>query len=324
MCSPAPCTHPPARSARLLSVSGLEASYATAEGKLRAVDRVSFDVAPGETLALVGESGCGKSTLGKTLLRLVPSTGGRIAYGGSDITHLSGRALKPFRQRMQMVFQDPSASLNPRHTTYRILETPLIVHGVRGRTERRRIIEATAERVGLAQAALGRYPHEFSGGQKQRIGIARALVLRPEIIVCDEPVSALDVSIQAQILNLLVDLREAYQLSYLFISHDLGVVRYIADAVAVMYLGRIVERAPHRLFWSRPLHPYTRALIDAVPGQGRGRVAPVAGDLPNAVHPPTGCYFHPRCPIATERCRTEEPVLREVIPQHNVACHHAT
>jgi peptide/nickel transport system ATP-binding protein len=312
----------------LLSVKSLQTTYRTAHGTLRAVDGVSLGIAFGETLAVVGESGCGKSTLGKTLLRLVPNSGGTVVYNGTDITALGGTALQPFRRQMQMVFQDPSASLNPRQTVGTLLETPLVVHGVAGKTERRRQVEAIAERVGLMPAALSRYPHEFSGGQKQRIGIARALILHPALVVCDEPVSALDVSIQAQILNLLVDLKAVYNLSYLFISHDLGVVRYIADRIAVMYLGRIVENASHRRLWSRPLHPYTQALIQAVPGQGQPgqhrRAAPVAGDLPNPFDPPSGCRFHTRCALATEICRNVEPVLRKVFPDHEVACHLAT
>jgi peptide/nickel transport system ATP-binding protein len=226
-----------------------------------------------------------------------------------------------------MVFQDPSASLNPRQTVGAILETPLRVHGVRGRTERRRQVSAMMDRVGLPSTAMSRYPHEFSGGQKQRIGIGRALMLKPRFVVCDEPVSALDVSIQAQILNLLVSLKVEGDLSYLFISHDLGVVRYIADRIAVMYLGRIVENAPHDKLWARPLHPYTRGLIQAVPGQGKpgqpNRAAPISGDLPNPQSPPSGCRFHPRCPLAADICRTQEPPLRAANADHAVACHFA-
>jgi len=309
--------------ATLLSVRDLEVSYATPEGRLRAVDGVSFELARGETLALVGESGCGKSTLGKSILCLVRSNSGQVLFEDTDLTQLSRRALKPFRKRMQMVFQDPASSLNPRQTIFKLLEDPLIVHGVRRREERRRRVQVAIDRVGLPHAALTRFPHEFSGGQKQRIGIARALILDPSLIVCDEPVSALDVSIQAQVLNLLVELKAASGLSYLFISHDLGVVRYIADTIAVMYLGHIVERGPHRSFWGHPAHPYTRALMDSVPGQGRGRVAPITGDLPNAILPPPGCSFHPRCPAATEICRMVKPPLRVIGPEHVVACHHA-
>jgi len=309
----------------LLSVEALRTSYDTPHGTLHAVDGVSLEIRSGETVALVGESGCGKSTLGKTIMRLVPHSGGTVQFNDTDITRLNGAALQPFRRQMQMVFQDSSASLNPRQTAGTLLATPLAVHGVRDRAERRRQVEAIAEQVGLPRDALNRYPHEFSGGQKQRIGIARALILRPALVICDEPVSALDVSIQAQILNLLVDLKTAYQLSYLFISHDLSVVRYMADRIAVMYLGRIVEHAPHRSLWARPLHPYTRGLIEAVPGQGEPgahhRTAPIAGDLPNPLDPPKGCRFHPRCALAAEICQTREPPLRMVLPDHEVACH---
>lgn len=310
----------------LLSVENLQTSYRTSRGTLRAVDGVSLSVEAGETVVLVGESGCGKSSLGRTILGLTPHSGGRVRFDGVDITALGRTALRPYRRRMQMVFQDPSASLNPRQTVGTLLSTPLAVHRMGTREEQRARVAAMAERVGLPRDALSRYPHEFSGGQKQRIGIARALILQPALVVCDEPVSALDVSIQAQILNLLVELRADYRLSYLFVSHDLGVVRYIADRIAVMYLGRIVENAPHRSLWSRPLHPYTRGLIQAVPGRGgqeagRGRQAPVVGDLPNPLDPPKGCRFHPRCALATEVCRTTVPPLRTVLPGHDVACH---
>ena len=303
----------------LLSVDSLETSYRTASGSLRAVDGVSLRIEAGETLALVGESGCGKSTLGKSILGLVPSNAGTVRFDEKEVSGLKGRALKPYRRRMQMIFQDPSASLNPRQTVGTLLSTPLRVHGVRSRSERRLQVDAIIDRVGLPTSALGRYPHEFSGGQKQRVGIARALILQPTLVVCDEPVSALDVSIQAQILNLLVDLKSDYNLSYLFISHDLGVVRYIADRIAVMYLGRIVENAPHRSLWSSPLHPYTKGLIEAVPGHGR--IAPIAGDLPNPYEPPSGCRFHPRCPLAIDVCRNRAPTLRTILSGHDVACH---
>ncbi len=309
----------------LLSVEGLRASYQTRQGTLHAVNDVSLQIAAGETLALVGESGCGKSTLAKTLLRMLPHDGGAIRFKDADIGRLKGAALKPYRRQMQMVFQDPSASLNPRQTAHTVLVTPLLVHGVLGRAERHRQVVAMAERVGLPQDALMRYPHEFSGGQKQRISIARALILKPALVICDEPVSALDVSIQSQILNLLTDLKSEYGLSYLFISHDLGVVRYIADRIAVMYLGRIVENAPHRSLWARPLHPYTRGLIGAVPGQAapgeQRRRAPISGDLPDPYKPPKGCRFHPRCALAQDVCRTREPELRTALPGHEVACH---
>ena len=312
----------------MLTVERLSAAYQTPHGILRAVDDVSLRMNAGDTLALVGESGCGKSTLGRTILQLQPASEGSIRFNDVELTTLKHRQLVPHRRRMQMVFQDPSASLNPRKTVGTILETPLKVVGVRGRKERQSQVAAIAERVGLTPGALARYPHEFSGGQKQRIGIARALVLKPALVVCDEPVSALDVSIQAQILNLLVSLKTELNLSYLFISHDLGVVRYIADRIAVMYLGRIVENAPHHSLWSRPLHPYTRGLIQAVPGQGTpgrpNRVAPISGDLPNPLSPPSGCRFHPRCPLASDVCRAQQPELRPVQEDHWVACHFAS
>ncbi|PKU22118.1 ABC transporter ATP-binding protein [Telmatospirillum siberiense] len=310
----------------LLSVESLHSGYASGHGILRAVDGVSFHIDKGETLGLVGESGCGKSTLGKALLRLVPSSQGTIRLDGTDITRLSRRALRPHRRRMQMVFQDPFGSLNPRQTVHSLLDTALKVHGLGDRDERRRLAAEIVQRVGLPASSLTRFPHEFSGGQRQRIGIARALVLQPELIVCDEPVSALDVSIQAQILNLLVDLKCDLGLSYLFISHDLSVVRYFADRVLVMYLGRIVESADHASLWRAPRHPYTRALIEAVPSTApeRRRIAgAIAGDLPSAVQVPAGCRFRSRCPLADERCAHQEPALRQVAAGHAVACHFA-
>lgn len=249
----------------LLSVENLRTDYATRTGTVHAVDDVSFTIGVGETVGLVGESGCGKSTLSKTLLHLVPAAAGRIVFDGTDLTPLKGRALQPWRQRMQMVFQDPYASLNPRRTVYDILDTVLYVHGNRSRQDRQQRIAAILDRVGLPLNAGNRYPHEFSGGQRQRIGIARALVVRPSLVICDEPVSALDVSIQAQILNLLVELKEEFKLSYLFISHDLAVVRYIADRVLVMHQGRFVESGDHQSIWAAPQHEYTRSLIAAVP-----------------------------------------------------------
>jgi peptide/nickel transport system ATP-binding protein len=308
----------------ILSVDDLRVRYAHRDGMLRAVDGVSLTVNGGETIGLVGESGCGKSTLGKALLRLVPSSGGRILFDGIDLTAVPETGLKPIRRRLQMVFQDPFASLNPRQTIFQSLDAPLAVHGHRNACERRRQIEAMIERVGLSPTALSRFPHEFSGGQRQRIVIARALILKPEFVVCDEPVSALDVSVQAQILNLLADLKSEYNLSYLFISHDLSVIRYIADRVLVMHLGQIVESAGQESLFSRPLHPYTRALIAAAPAPGprQPRIqATVSGELPSASKPPPGCRFHPRCPIAIERCRMETPPLRTITRTHAAACH---
>ncbi|MBN3183405.1 ABC transporter ATP-binding protein [Pectobacterium brasiliense] len=262
----------------LLSLKNIHTRYSTAQGKVLAVDDVSLTILPGETLGLVGESGCGKSTLSKTILRLLPPSHGQIVFDGQDITTLKESRLKALRQRVQMIFQDPYASLNPRHSIQHILETPLIVHGLGDRAQRQQAIKNIIDRVGLLQSSLSRYPHEFSGGQRQRIGIARALVVRPSLVICDEPVSALDVSIQAQILNLLVELKNEMGLSLLFISHDLAVVRYIADRVMVMQNGRCVESGDHHSIWHQPQHPYTRKLIDAVPGGGQ-REASVSPQL---------------------------------------------
>jgi peptide/nickel transport system ATP-binding protein len=306
----------------LLSVDGLRTRYVSRGRVLNAVDGVSLDVGQGETVGLVGESGCGKSTLGKTILRLLDPVEGSIRIRGHEISDLGQHALLPFRRRMQMVFQDPYGSLNPRQTVGALLTTPLKVHGLGHRAERRRRVRDIVSRVGLPVEALDRYPHEFSGGQRQRIGIARALILEPDLIVCDEPVSALDLSIQAQILNLLVDLRRDLGLSYLFISHDLSVVRYFADRVLVMYLGRIVESAGHATLWRQPRHPYTRALLAAVPRpdpeRPRGPVA-LLGEL--TASDAGGCRFRARCPDAVSRCALEEPPLRAVAPGHLAACH---
>ncbi|GBD46817.1 ABC transporter ATP-binding protein [Methylopila sp. Yamaguchi] len=309
--------------APLLAVRDLKTHYETADGTLRAVDGVSFELRRGETLGLVGESGCGKSTLGKTLLRLIRPTAGEVRFAGEDLATLDDGRLRKLRPRLQMVFQDPFGSLNPRHTIGEILNGPLIVHGRGTKTERRARIAWMLDKVGLPPDAGGRYPHEFSGGQRQRIGVARALILNPDLVVCDEPVSALDLSIQAQILNLLAALKRELDLSYLFISHDLSVVRYFADRVLVMYLGRIVESGPHDVLWAKPRHPYTQALIAAAPDPSRRRqAAPIAGDLPSARAVPTGCRFHPRCPKATDLCAREEPPLR-ALGGAEVACHHA-
>jgi peptide/nickel transport system ATP-binding protein len=306
----------------LLSVDGLRTRYVTHGRTVNAVDGVSLDVGLGETVGLVGESGCGKSTLGKTIMRLLDPIEGSIRILGNEIADLGQYALLPYRRRMQMVFQDPFGSLNPRQTVAMLLTTPLKVHGRGNRAERRRRVLDIVSRVGLPAEALDRYPHEFSGGQRQRIGIARALVLEPELVICDEPVSALDLSIQAQILNLLVDLKRDLGLSYLFISHDLSVVRYFADRVLVMYLGRIVESASHEDLWKEPRHPYTRALLAAVPQpdpeRPRGAVA-LRGELSSAEA--GGCRFRARCPRAFDRCSSEEPVLRKVASGHLAACH---
>ncbi len=308
----------------LLSVADLHTHFQTPEGELRAVDGVSLSVDKGESVGLVGESGCGKSTLGKTVLRLVDPTSGDVRFDGEDIGRVAAGTLGPFRRRAQMIFQDPFSSLNPRHTIERILTAPLSVHGIGDGPERKRRVAAMIERVGLPVSSLGRYPHEFSGGQRQRIGIARALILGPELVVCDEPVSALDLSIQAQILNLLVEMKREFGLSYLFISHDLSVIRYFADRVLVMYLGRIVESATGADLWARPLHPYTRALIAAIPDPARRRqAAPIGGDIASPLDIPKGCRFHPRCPIATSICRQVDPALVRHGDGHEAACHHA-
>jgi len=307
----------------LLAATSIRVEYATGGGVLRAVDDVSFTIGAGETLGLVGESGCGKSTLGKAVLGLVPLASGSVVLDGAPLPLGSQGAMRPLRRRIQMIFQDPFGSLNPRHTIGRILGTPLAVHGVGTAAERAETVRAMLGTVGLPADSADRYPHEFSGGQRQRIGIARAIILEPHLVVCDEPVSALDLSIQAQILNLLSRLKGRLGLSYLFISHDLSVVRYVSDRIMVMYLGRIVESGPAASVWSRPLHPYTRLLLDAVPAPGRrgtARVGP-AGSGGGAVQ---GCRFHPRCPLATDICRATEPVLSPFGGGHEAACHHAT
>ena len=308
----------------LLAVNDLATHFPTRRGLVRAVDGVSLTVERGETVGLVGESGCGKSTLAKAILGLVPVTAGSVRLEGREIAGLSDAAMRPVRRRLQMIFQDPYGSLNPRHLIRDILGVPLAVHGIgTGAADRRARVADVLAAVGLPADAANRYPHEFSGGQRQRIGIARALVLRPDLVICDEPVSALDLSIQAQILNLMVRLKEEFGLSYLFVSHDLSVVRYFTDRVVVMYLGRIVESAAVERLFQTPLHPYTRALIDAVPDPARRRsVTVLQGDLPSPVDAPKGCAFHPRCPLATDRCRTERPALRP-LEGHTVACHHA-
>jgi oligopeptide transport system ATP-binding protein len=303
--------------------------FARVKDHVRAVDGVSFRVRRGKTLGLVGESGCGKTTVGRTILRLIPATAGRVTFDGRDVFHLSGSDLRALRRDMQIVFQDPYGSLNPRMTVESIVGEALSVHGIAHGTQRRARVAELLERVGLSASHLRRYPHEFSGGQRQRIGIARALALNPRFIVCDEPVSALDVSIQSQILNLLADLRAELDLSYLFIAHNLAVIEHFSDDVAVMYLGRIVEFARSNEIYNNPKHPYTQALLSAAPepdpARRRRRVV-LPGEVPSPIHPPSGCHFHPRCPLAVDECRDKDPVLRQAPdtpPGHVVACHRA-
>ena len=303
----------------------LKGVFSKISGHVRAVDGVSFDIKPGETLGLVGESGCGKSTVGRTLLKLLEPTDGTIRFKGTDITHLTGQEMMPYRQRMQMIFQDPYASLNSRMSSRDIVGEPFEIHGVGDRQERRERVAALFERVGLRAEQMNSYPHEFSGGQRQRIGIARALALNPELIVGDEPVSALDVSIQAQIINLLMELQDQFKLAYLFVAHDLAVVAHISHRVAVMYLGRIVEMTEKEKLFETPLHPYTEALLSAVPipraaARKRERII-LRGDVPSPINPPSGCHFHTRCQYAHSRCRAEAPTLRQVTPGHWAACH---
>ena len=297
-------------------------------GDVRAVDDVSLTIDRGETLGLVGESGCGKTTLGRAILRLYKPTAGAIRFDGRDITHLGEAELRPMRRRMQMIFQDPFASLNPRHSVGRMVGEPMKVHGVADRASIASRVRELLEVVGLPRDALSRYPHEFSGGQRQRIGLARALALNPDFIVCDEPVSALDVSIQAQIVNLLEELQKEFDLTYLFVAHDLAVVRHISDRIMVMYLGTIVEVSPGDDLYDNPLHPYTISLLSAIPipdpeVERRRETILLQGDLPSPANPPPACRFHTRCPyVQPTRCRDETPPLREV-GGHLVACHWA-
>ncbi len=296
-------------------------------GTVRAVDGVSFDVPRGATLGLVGESGCGKSTTGRAILRLVEPTTGSVRLDGEELTTLGPRDLRRARRQMQMIFQDPYASLNPRMTVLDIIAEPLRVHDlVRSRDDAAREVARLMETVGLSPAYMRRYPHEFSGGQRQRVGIARALALKPKLVVADEPVSALDVSIQAQIVNLLEELQRELGLTYVFVAHDLAVVRHLSTEIAVMYLGRIVERAGSAALFERPLHPYTQALLSAIPVpdpdvERRRRRVPLVGEVPSPLDPPTGCHFHTRCPHVVDRCKSEVPALEEREPGRWVSCH---
>ncbi|WP_119422821.1 ABC transporter ATP-binding protein [Desertibaculum subflavum] len=318
-------------SAPVVEVRDLKKHFPIRKGLLRrtvgnvfAVDGVSFSIQPGETLGLVGESGCGKTTVGRTVLRLVEPTGGSIMVRGEDITHLGKKALRPYRREMQIVFQDPFSSLNPRMRAGTIVGEPLKIHGIADGAERERMVARLFDRVGLRAQQMKNFPHEFSGGQRQRISIARALALNPKLIVADEPVSALDVSIQAQVINLMMDLQREEGLAYLFISHNLAVVEHISHRIAVMYLGRIVEYADKVTLFTRPQHPYTEALLSAVPVPDpalKRNKHMVEGDVPSPVRPPPGCHFHTRCPYAIDRCRVESPPLKDVGDGQLVACH---
>lgn len=314
----------------LLEVRDLQMHFPVKEGILlrarqfnRAVDGVSLTIQPGETLGLVGESGCGKSTLGRCITRLYAPTSGSILFDGEDITRLRGRALLPYRQHIQMIFQDPMESLNARHTVAEILEEPFIIHRMGDKAYRAKRVRQLLDIVGLPARSASRYPFEFSGGQRQRIGIARAIALNPRLIICDEPVSALDVSIQSQILNLLNDLQQEFGLSYLFIAHDLAVVKHISDRVAIMYLGNITEYADSDVIYRQPRHPYTESLISAIPVPDPHQKANrqvLTGDVPSPIDPPSGCHFHPRCPKVMARCRSSSPQLVDLGEGHQSAC----
>lgn len=321
----------------LLSVKNLKKHFpirkgifSTVQGHVKAVDDVSFDIYPGETLGLVGESGCGKTTAGRTILRLLDPTGGTINFNGKDITNLPQNKLRPLRKEMQIIFQDPYSSLNPRMTVRSMLAEALLFHNIVGKDEVTKEIDKLLDVVGLQKSHADRYPHEFSGGQRQRIGIARALSVKPKLIVCDEAVSALDVSIQAQIINLLKDLQKEYGLTYLFIAHDLSVIEYISNRVAVMYLGKVVEIADSDILYNCPKHPYTKALMSAVPiadPDKKSQRIVLTGDVPNPINAPSGCTFHPRCPKAKEggsittECQNEIPLLKQLGENHFSSCH---
>jgi len=315
-----------------LRVRGLKKHFPVLKGILRkqvasvkAVDGISFDLQPRSTIAVVGESGCGKTTAGRAILRLIEPDAGEVIFRGEDLPKLSATEMRSMRRHLQIIFQDPFSSLNPRHTVGRIIGGPLRLHGLAGsRAESVEMAKALLEKVGLQPSYVHRYPHEFSGGQRQRIGIARAVGLRPDLIVCDEAVSALDVSVQASVINLLLDLKEELDLSYVFITHDLSVVRHIANQVLVMYLGKVVERADRDVLFARPGHPYTQALLSAAPTTDkakRKRRVILKGDVPSPINPPSGCRFHTRCPLVQDRCRREEPSMKLIEPGQEVACH---
>ena len=324
----------PATQEKLLEVKGLKKYFPITQGiilqhkvaDVKAVDGLDFFVRKGETLGLVGESGCGKSTTGRSILQLYRPTAGQVLFQGKDLVALKGEELRKMRRNMQMIFQDPYASLNPRMTVGDIIGEPLEVHNIAKGKEKKERVQELLQIVGLNPYFVNRYPHEFSGGQRQRIGVARSLAVQPDFIVCDEPISALDVSIQAQIINLLEELQTKFNLTYLFIAHDLSVVRHISDRVAVMYLGKIVELTDRDSLYKTPLHPYTKALMSAVPipdpliEEKRERII-LVGDVPSPVKPPSGCRFHTRCPIAIDKCKVEDPAFRDVGNEHFVACH---
>lgn len=315
----------------ILEVSGLKMHFPVKDGIMlrtskfnKAVDDVSFHIMPGETLGLVGESGCGKSTLGRCIARLYQPTAGSIKFEGNEITGLGSRALMPYRQHIQMIFQDPMESLNSRHTIGDILEEPFIIHKIGDKVSRKKRVKELLEIVGLPARSVSRYPFEFSGGQRQRICIARSIALNPKLIICDEPVSALDVSIQSQILNLMNDLQQEFNLSYLFIAHDLAVVKHISDRIAIMYLGRIVESGEGQEIYKNPLHPYTRSLMSAIPVPDPHRKIKrqiISGDVPSPINPPSGCTFHPRCPEVIDECKYKVPSLETITHGHKASCH---
>jgi len=321
----------PVGNATVLDVVALKKHFPVKKGLLRrtvgqvyAVDGVSFSINAGETLGLVGESGCGKSTVARTVMRLIEPTAGSILLDGEDVTRLGKTAMRPYRRQMQMIFQDPFSSLNPRMSAGDIVGEPLIVHGLARGKDKERTVAGLFDQVGLRRSQMRAFPHEFSGGQRQRISIARALAVEPVFVVGDEPISALDVNIQAQIINLMIGLQERLRLTYLFIAHDLAVVRHISDHIVVMYLGRVVERSPTAELFRRPMHPYTASLISAVPplaSTGSKRRIVLKGEVPSALNPPSGCHFRTRCPAATARCAAEAPELTEIAPGHRVACH---